>query len=117
METTPNVTPGAPLQTVVVSPFAGVLVHPNPKGKSNDDLQQQIDSVIKSLAKVDIPHWLNTELSDAVAIAMETTTPVASLKLHYEFMSGHKQGDRRISATTGRFCRMLYKEWVRAICP
>ena len=57
--------------------------------------------------------WLNPDLIEAVAQKTQTTPEVAALRLHYEFTGQQKKGDRRISATAGRFCRMLYKALVK----
>ncbi|MEM0978760.1 MAG: hypothetical protein AAGH78_00665 [Cyanobacteria bacterium P01_H01_bin.58] len=70
----------------------------------------------KRLAKgLGVKHrqWLNDELIAAVAVATDTTQEVASLRLHYAF-SDDKKGDRRVSATAGRFTRMLYKRLWKA---
>ena len=52
--------------------------------------------------------WLNSKLIEATAQETDTTNEIASLRLHFEF-NDQKKGDRRVSATSGRFTRMLYK--------
>lgn len=68
----------------------------------------------KKHKKEGLPAWLNEELIQAIANHADigTTPEVASLRLHFEFQES-KKGDLRVSATAGRFCRMLYKSLVK----
>jgi transposase len=70
----------------------------------------------KQFHKPDIRPWLNEDLVKAIAEHPEigTTPEVASLRLHFEFQDG-KKGDLRVSSTAGRFCRMLYKSFLKTI--
>ena len=62
----------------------------------------------KTLQQESVTPRLNEKMVDAVAELTDTTREVAGLRLHYEFQLD-KKGDRRTSATAGRFCRMPYK--------
>jgi hypothetical protein len=72
------------------------------------DFSEIAANLNKTLQQENISPWLNEAMINAIAELTNTTQEVASLRLHYEFQVG-KKGDRRISATAGRFCRMLYK--------
>lgn len=56
--------------------------------------------------------WLCEKTCQAIALHTETLPEVASLRLHYEW-NEQKKGDQRVSATGGRFTRMLYKALLR----
>jgi hypothetical protein len=69
---------------------------------------QEVSGELERLYRKDgVSPWLNPELIQVIVELTGTTPEVASLRLHYEFQT--TKGDRRISATAGRFCRMLYK--------
>jgi hypothetical protein len=83
-----------------------VIIH---KGNSSE-----MQATAKSLGvEVNDQPWLHGELCQAIAILQETTVEIASLRLHFEFAPAGKKGDRRVSATAGRFTRMLYKTLLR----
>lgn len=71
------------------------------------DFPQVSGELEKLYRKEGLSPWLNPELIQAIVDLTAATPEVASLRLHYEFQL--TKGDRRISATAGRFCRMLYK--------
>lgn len=58
--------------------------------------------------------WLNERLIRAIADRYSITPQMARLFLHFEF-TVDKKGDRKVCATAGQFCRMLYKELLREI--
>jgi hypothetical protein len=81
------------------------------RGKSFPKITADLE---KKYRKDGLYPWLNDELIQQVAEhpVIGTTPEVASLRLHFEFQES-KKGDLRISATAGRFCRMLYKSLVK----
>lgn len=81
------------------------------KGKGFD---QFIAPIEKELRREGLSPWLNADIISAVAQLKSIPEPLAALRIHYEFQTS--KGDRRIEATAGRFCRMLYKELVKSFC-
>jgi hypothetical protein len=78
------------------------------KGKGAVDFNEVVSKLEREHRQDGLSPWLNENLIQAVAQATDTTPEVAALRLHFEFQID-KKGDRRTSATAGRFCRMLYK--------
>ena len=88
-----------------------VVIRGATKSSSKAALGKQIQDLITEYEATDSP-WLNDKLVEAVAQLTGATPALTSLRLHFQFQTD-KKGDRRISATAGRFCRTLYKELVK----
>ncbi|MEB3209817.1 MAG: hypothetical protein VKL39_00615 [Leptolyngbyaceae bacterium] len=57
--------------------------------------------------------WENQPLINKLSEESGDTFEVSKLRLHYEFQPVGKKGDRRVSATAGKACRMLYKQLIQ----
>ncbi|NJL20787.1 MAG: hypothetical protein HC895_08205 [Leptolyngbyaceae cyanobacterium SM1_3_5] len=76
------------------------------RSKDIANFPEIVGALEKQFRKDGVSPWLNEELIAAVAELSKCTPEIASLRVHYEFQTS--KGDRHVSATVGRFCRMLY---------